>query len=133
MTITEHHLKSGLNRTKRPAVGDKLNHLRPYRNSPEGVSYSVLEVDKIVLVDLEQVPAVEIQISFPQNIPQFLLFSLLFVLSVANEGSDVRDLRHQQSRFSCGRNVYQTHDIPHPLTQLKRKQLSLRGNSGGLL
>ena len=67
---------------------------------PECVSNTILKVDEVVFIDLHQVSAVKVQISFLENITNSLLLRLFFVLGVADKRSDVCDLRHQQTCFT---------------------------------
>lgn len=64
---------------------------------PERVTYTILKVNKVVVIDPHEVSAVEVKISFLQNITKSFPLRLLLVLGVANKRSNVCDLRHQQS------------------------------------
>lgn len=67
---------------------------------PERVTYTVLKVNEVVLVDSHQVTTVEVKISFSENIPKSLPLGLLLILGVADKRGNVSDLRHQQSRLT---------------------------------
>lgn len=63
-------------------------------NIPECVTYAILEVNKVVAVDPHQVSAVEVQVSFLQNIAEPFPLGLFLVLDIANKRGDSRDLWH---------------------------------------
>lgn len=103
-------------RTKTTAgikVGVKQPQSRPSKggeNSPEGVADSVLEVDKVLVVDAQQIAGVEVQIAFFQDVTKPLLLSLLPVSGVADKRRPLCHLSHQESRLAwweraCRRSV----------------------------
>lgn len=59
---------------------------------PECVTYTILEVDEVVVIDPHEVSTVEVKISLLENITKFLPLRLFFILGVADERSDVCDL-----------------------------------------
>lgn len=61
-------------------------------NVPERVTYTILEVNKVVAVNPHQVSAVEVQISFLQNIAESFLLSLFLILGIANKRGNTCDL-----------------------------------------
>lgn len=69
-------------------------------NVPERVTDAILEVNEVVAVDPHQVSAVEVQISFLQNIAESFPLSLFLVLDIANKRGNACDLWHQQSRLT---------------------------------
>lgn len=52
---------------------------------PERVTYTILEVNKVIFVDPHQVSRVEIKIALLENIAKSLPLSLFFVLRVASK------------------------------------------------
>lgn len=90
---------------RKPAPKLKLKQLQlknkdPPKNSPESVAYSVLEVDKVVPVDAEQIASVEVQIAFFQDVAEPLLLRLLLVSGVPNKRRPIRNFSHQESRLT---------------------------------
>lgn len=69
-------------------------------NIPECVTYAILEVNKVVAVDPHQVSAVEVQISFLQNIAESFPLSMFLVVDIANKRGNTCDLWHQQSHLT---------------------------------
>lgn len=61
-------------------------------NVPECVTDAILEVNEVVAVDPHQVSAVEVQISFLQNIAESFPLSLFLVLDIANKRGNTCDL-----------------------------------------
>lgn len=61
-------------------------------NVPECVTYTILEINEVVAVNPHQVSAVEIQISFVQNVVQPFPLSLFLVLGIANKRGNTCDL-----------------------------------------
>lgn len=61
-------------------------------NVPECVTYTILEVNEVVAVDSHQVSAVEVQISFLQNIAEPFPLSLFLILGIANKRGNTCDL-----------------------------------------
>lgn len=61
-------------------------------NVPECVTDTILEVNEVVAVDPHQVSAVEVQISFLQNIAESFPLSLFLVLDIANKRGNTCDL-----------------------------------------
>lgn len=67
---------------------------------PESVAHSVLEVDKVLVIEAQQVPRVEVQVALPQHVTEPLLLRLLLVAGVADERGPVGDSPHQESRLA---------------------------------
>lgn len=78
---------------------------------PERVTYTILEVNEIVFIDLHQVPAVEVKISFLENVAKSFPLRLFFILGVANKRSDVCDLGHQQSCLTFKKKPHKRHSF----------------------
>lgn len=70
------------------------------KSQPECVTHAVLEVNKVVAVDPHQVSAVEVKISFLQDVTESFLLSLFFVLYIANKRGNCCDLGHKQSHLT---------------------------------
>lgn len=68
---------------------------------PERVAHSILKVEEAILVDAQEVPGVEVQVSLPEDIPQLLLLGLLQVSCVARERRICVDFANQESRLTC--------------------------------
>lgn len=68
---------------------------------PERVSNPIMKIDKVFLVDFQQVAAVEIEISFHKHVSESFLFRLLLVSSVTNKRRLDGDFPNQQSRLTC--------------------------------
>lgn len=68
---------------------------------PESVSNSILKIDKVFMVDPQQVAAVEIQITFHEHVTESLLLCLLLIPGVANERGAFSYLPHQKAHFTC--------------------------------
>ena len=68
-----------------------------WRSVPERVTHTILKVNEVVLIDPHQVSAVEVKISFLENITKSFSLCLFLILGVTGKRSDVCDLRHQKS------------------------------------
>lgn len=88
------------------------NQIMVRRSSvPERVTYTILEVNEIVFIDLHQVPAVEVKISFLENVAKSFPLRLFFILGVADKRSDVCDLGHQQSCLTFKKKPHKRHSF----------------------
>lgn len=67
---------------------------------PESVAHSVLEVDKVLVIEAQQVPRVEVQVALLQHVAEPLLLRLLLVAGVTDERRPVGDSPHQESRLA---------------------------------
>lgn len=74
-------------------------------NSPESVSNSILKVDEIVVIDGHQVAAVEVKVSFLEDIMQLLLLSLLQVSRITSERCSSCYFTYQKSRLTSGKLI----------------------------
>lgn len=91
---------------------------------PECVTDSILEVDKVVLINPKQITCVEVQVSLFKYITEPLLLCLLLVPSVANEWRPLRYLPHQQSCLTWWTNTCHTTSNHHQSQRLKFQQLT---------
>lgn len=73
-----------------------------WRELPESVPHTVLEVDEFFVVHHEEVPAVEEGVAFGQDVSQDLLLRLLGIARVAVEGGVLGDFDDQQPRLTFG-------------------------------
>lgn len=64
---------------------------------PECVTYTILKVNEVVVINSHQVATVEVKISFFENVTKPLPLGLCLILGVADKRGNVCDLRHQQS------------------------------------
>ena len=74
-----------------------------WRSVPERVTHTILKVNEVVLIDPHQVSAVEVKISFLENITKSFSLCLFLILGVTGKRSDVCDLRHQKSCLTLKR------------------------------
>lgn len=72
-------------------------------HKPESVSDAVLKVHKSLFVYLQEVAAVEVEVSLHKHVPQLLLLSLLLAPDIAVERCFFFNLTHKQASFPCGR------------------------------
>ena len=77
--------------------------LRPTLRVPVCVAGSVLEVQEVLVIHVEEVTRVEVQVAFPENVPQDTLLGLLGSLVVPFKRSLVRDRAYQQADLACSR------------------------------
>lgn len=68
---------------------------------PESVSNPILKVDKVFMVDFQQVATVEIEITFNKHLLESFLFGLLLISSVTHKWRLTGDFPNQQSRLTC--------------------------------
>lgn len=75
---------------------------------PESVSNPIMKVDKVFMVDFQQVAAVEIEIAFNKHIAESFLFRLLLISSITRKWRLDGDFPNQQSRLTC-KIIYKVH------------------------
>lgn len=74
--------------------------IKAVESSPEGVANSVLEVDKVLVINEEQITGVKVQIAFFHDVAKPLLLSLLLVSGIADKWGPLGHHSHQESRLA---------------------------------